>query len=426
MNEIINQDFRVGTICKLKQKDKYDGYVLIINKQSDSIYHTFGLSQIRKFDYGKYGKKEIDDFFEFFFVNNTLITRENFELECVGYIGNLKGIISLDKIRNLKSLEAKNMLKTLEAQKKSMRKELEIIRTTNLHVTLLKNFQKTTLTSETKNKRSELLKRINYIELLILILIEKINYENHVNPMHELKEKQEIKKISDFNINTKVKERLNEIEKSINQLNLPKSININSQNDDLIQEIQNTSQNSQISTKKNNELEITKAKLLEWGYINKITIEKNDILSPSINDRIIDEIIINDNNINTKIGKNVSLYERNQTIVKEIKQIYNDTCQFCGEQIEIGLNEYFSNACHIRPLEHNGDDTIYNLIVLCPNHHVMFDSGMITINIENKTVIHVNPQHMINNKEICLKHDIGKKYIEYHNEHIFKKNLTNM
>jgi predicted restriction endonuclease len=59
--------------------------------------------------------------------------------------------------------------------------------------------------------------------------------------------------------------------------------------------------------------------------------------------------------------------------------------------------------------------------VLCPNHHVMFDRGAITIDIENNIVIHKNEDNELHNKQVLMKHMIDKQYIDYHNVQIFRK-----
>lgn len=119
---------------------------------------------------------------------------------------------------------------------------------------------------------------------------------------------------------------------------------------------------------------------------------------------------------------NSVITQRNQTVVQYIKTMYNHTCQICGEQIQVGLEEYMSEAHHIKPLgsKHSGADVLGNLIVVCPNHHVMFDRGAITIDLEKRIVQHVNENHPINNQSILMKHKIEQQYIDYHNIHIYK------
>lgn len=67
---------------------------------------------------------------------------------------------------------------------------------------------------------------------------------------------------------------------------------------------------------------------------------------------------------------------RDTKLSREIKKLYNYTCQVCG--IRIALNGIgYAEAAHIKPLgkPHNGTDVLANLLCLCPNHHVMFDKG---------------------------------------------------
>ncbi|MCO5385385.1 MAG: HNH endonuclease [Desulfosporosinus sp.] len=111
---------------------------------------------------------------------------------------------------------------------------------------------------------------------------------------------------------------------------------------------------------------------------------------------------------------------RNLSIVKFLKNLYEDKCQICGERIEISPGSFLSEVHHIKPLGvHNGPDVVENAIVLCPNHHAMFDRGAITIDIDKKIVIHFNPDNPLNNKHIELKHNINGSYIAFHNQNIF-------
>lgn len=97
---------------------------------------------------------------------------------------------------------------------------------------------------------------------------------------------------------------------------------------------------------------------------------------------------------------------------REVKRLYDFTCQMCGERLEGPAGPY-AEAAHIRPLgaPHNGPDSTENLLCLCPNHHVLFDLGGVTI-AEDLTLIGtagsltVHPRHRIN-----------AEHIRYHREH---------
>ena len=52
----------------------------------------------------------------------------------------------------------------------------------------------------------------------------------------------------------------------------------------------------------------------------------------------------------------------------------------CGARIETPAGPY-AEAAHITPLgaPHHGPDTAENILCLCPNHHVLFDHGGVTV-----------------------------------------------
>jgi hypothetical protein len=98
---------------------------------------------------------------------------------------------------------------------------------------------------------------------------------------------------------------------------------------------------------------------------------------------------------------------RDTAIARTAKLIHNSCCQICGSSIVLPNGSHYAEAHHIRPLgaPHNGPDEIGNILVLCPNHHVMLDYGVMAIDLSTLTV-HTD-------------HQINPKYISYHNKHIY-------
>jgi putative restriction endonuclease len=72
---------------------------------------------------------------------------------------------------------------------------------------------------------------------------------------------------------------------------------------------------------------------------------------------------------------------RDTKIAHDLKALYKHKCQVCNVAIPV-KNGFYSEGAHIKPLgkPHNGDDSLTNLICLCPNHHVMFDKGAFAVN----------------------------------------------
>ncbi|MEV0446286.1 HNH endonuclease [Streptomyces spectabilis] len=77
---------------------------------------------------------------------------------------------------------------------------------------------------------------------------------------------------------------------------------------------------------------------------------------------------------------NTSHIVRDTGLAAKVKDMHADHCQVCGKQLAKRFGTY-SEAAHIRGLgkPHNGPDELANLLVLCPNHHVQFDTLAIYI-----------------------------------------------
>ncbi len=102
---------------------------------------------------------------------------------------------------------------------------------------------------------------------------------------------------------------------------------------------------------------------------------------------------------------------RDTEIARRLKGLYGNRCQLCGERIQLP-HGFYSEAHHIKPLgrPHNGPDVAENILVLCPNHHVICDHGTFRLSVQD---FHTAPQH-----------NIAQEFVDYHNEVLFvdKKN----
>ena len=105
---------------------------------------------------------------------------------------------------------------------------------------------------------------------------------------------------------------------------------------------------------------------------------------------------------------------RDTAMSKRVKKLYNFTCQVCSTRIAVRDIGYAEGA-HIKPLgrDHEGSDTSDNLLCLCPNHHVMLDKGIYSIN-DDYTLIGI-----VGSLTRSEKHVIDLGNFKYHREHIF-------
>ena len=108
---------------------------------------------------------------------------------------------------------------------------------------------------------------------------------------------------------------------------------------------------------------------------------------------------------------------RDPRLGKWVKSLHDYKCQVCGIQISTSAG-YYAEAAHIKAVgePHNGPDTTENLLCLCPNHHLMFDKGVFTIN-DDLTLSGI--EGMLNtNKD----HPIDIELVQYHRS-VFKDEL---
>ena len=100
---------------------------------------------------------------------------------------------------------------------------------------------------------------------------------------------------------------------------------------------------------------------------------------------------------------------RNTEIGNQVKQLYDYKCQICGIQLVTPAGPY-AECCHIQPLgkPHNGPDTLGNVLCLCPNHHVLFDTY--TIHIEDGWTIKETGKKI----NTAKGHILDEECIRYH------------
>ena len=83
------------------------------------------------------------------------------------------------------------------------------------------------------------------------------------------------------------------------------------------------------------------------------------------------------------------LTRKDGELVRAIKAQYGHRCQFPGCKATIPKRDggLYCEVAHILPVARGGGANRVNLVVLCPNHHKMFDYGDLQIAICNRQVI---------------------------------------
>lgn len=98
----------------------------------------------------------------------------------------------------------------------------------------------------------------------------------------------------------------------------------------------------------------------------------------------------------------ISRIIRDTELSRRLKRLHSNICEICSTQLQIQGDKFYSEAHHIKPLgqPHNGPDTEDNIIVVCPNCHILLDNFAIKLINEN------------------LNRKLNDIFIEYHNNQV--------
>ena len=117
----------------------------------------------------------------------------------------------------------------------------------------------------------------------------------------------------------------------------------------------------------------------EYLKPNKIDIEYNDPVY-YVDDNNALSVINSQKSIGLQINEReiykIFRYRRNSVFRKQILEKYNYTCVVCGCK-----EPKILEAAHIRSVCDGGNDSVENGLCLCSNHHKLFDSGLLKIDI---------------------------------------------
>lgn len=108
---------------------------------------------------------------------------------------------------------------------------------------------------------------------------------------------------------------------------------------------------------------------------------------------------------------------RDSNIAKWLKEKYGHRCQLCSYRLRNSNDGYYSEAHHIRPYNkiHRGDDSVRNLIILCPNCHAQFDDLYFAINPDDMLVhcAFEDEDYHMESLYFIEGHTLGREYLEY-------------
>jgi putative restriction endonuclease len=135
--------------------------------------------------------------------------------------------------------------------------------------------------------------------------------------------------------------------------------------------------------------------------------------------------------MNETIFQDVQKQRRGRLFVEEVLDSYERQCAICGQSIRLGDALIGIDACHVKPIQHFGDDHVTNGIALCKIHHWALDRGAISIS-ENRDLL-ISPKlngsrineyfHEFAQKPIFLPRNssfhLNEENVSYHRKYVF-------
>jgi len=80
-------------------------------------------------------------------------------------------------------------------------------------------------------------------------------------------------------------------------------------------------------------------------------------------------------------------WERSAEHRRAVLCVYGTACAICGWEATSSDGLFGVDAAHIRPISAGGQDGPENGLPLCPNHHWLFDEGVITIDEDFRVIV---------------------------------------
>lgn len=104
---------------------------------------------------------------------------------------------------------------------------------------------------------------------------------------------------------------------------------------------------------------------------------------------------------------------RDSVLTRWVKERHKYRCQFCGDLL-VTPSGLYAEGAHIRPLgrAHSGPDVVENILCLCPNHHVLFDAGAISVRSDGTLI------GMSGVLRTARGHNPDRQHLEYHRSRI--------
>lgn len=117
---------------------------------------------------------------------------------------------------------------------------------------------------------------------------------------------------------------------------------------------------------------------------------------------------------------------RDTSLSRFLKSLYDYECQICERTFGLPSGGKYAESHHLRPLgnKHGGVDHQSNMLVLCPNHHAMFDFGVIAVHPRDLRLLAIGEDIVEQGGQLSLlRHRVDSAFLEYHLDCVYNRVL---
>lgn len=122
---------------------------------------------------------------------------------------------------------------------------------------------------------------------------------------------------------------------------------------------------------------------------------------------------------------------RDRAFTTNVRTAYAQTCAFTGLRVVNGGGWTEMEAAHIRPVEHNGPDSVRNGLALSRTMHALFDKGFLTLSNEYEILESAKaplPELLrgllVKSRRALVPTEANRQphraFLEFHQNHVFK------
>lgn len=127
-----------------------------------------------------------------------------------------------------------------------------------------------------------------------------------------------------------------------------------------------------------------------FDCVNHLEVEREHRDTKSFDEFDLEHLLNHENGDNDKDSDISKIRKLDITISRQLKEVYDYSCQICGEQAGRYYGLKIAEAHHLRPFSLTLNSSPENIIILCPNHHKVIHRAKPQYDFEKKLFLFSN------------------------------------